>query len=244
MRTSLSLALPLFLAMGACADPADAQRITDLETKAAALEADVTALKSGGATGGPTAAQEAEAGKLAEQARSLAKKLEWEAAKAKIAEAQKKYPGTRAVRGLARLEAEIAVVGVDAGDLEVESWFQGEASMADGEATLMVFWETWCPHCRREVPKVQATWEKYGDKGLNLVALTKLTKSSTAEKVDAFIEENNLTYPIAKEKDGSLSQRFGVRGIPAAAVVKDGKVVWRGHPNNLSDDTLETFLGL
>jgi hypothetical protein len=29
-----------------------------------------------------------------------------------------------------------------------------------------------------------------------------------------------------------------VTGIPAAAVVKGGKVIWRGHPAQLTDDVL------
>jgi thiol-disulfide isomerase/thioredoxin len=115
--------------------------------------------------------------------------------------------------------------------------------MGDGKATLVVFWEVWCPHCRREVPNLQATYEKYNSKGLTVVGVTKITKSSTEEKVTEFIAENKLTYPIAKET-GTLSSRFGVRGIPAAAVVKDGKVVWRGHPARLSEDMYESWLGI
>ena len=65
------------------------------------------------------------------------------------------------------------------------------------------------------------------------MALTKLTKSSTQEGVAQFIEQNKLSYPIAKE-DGKTSQHFGVRGIPAAAVTKGGKVIWRGHPARIS----------
>ena len=61
-----------------------------------------------------------------------------------------------------------------------------------------------------------------------MVGLTKLSRSSTEEKVLEFIKDNNVSYPTAKE-DGERSKHFNVSGIPAAAVVKDGKVIWRGH---------------
>jgi hypothetical protein len=35
---------------------------------------------------------------------------------------------------------------------------------------------------------------------------------------------------------------FNVSGIPAAAVVKDGVVVWRGHPARLNNDILTGML--
>ena len=76
---------------------------------------------------------------------------------------------------------------------------------------------------------------------LNIVGLTKITKSSTEAKVTQFIETNGLQFPIAKER-GDLSQYFGVSGIPAAAVVKDGTIIWRGHPNGLNDALIQAWL--
>ena len=50
---------------------------------------------------------------------------------------------------------------------------------------------------------------------------------------------DTVTIPTT---DGSLSQYFNVGGIPAAAVVKDGKVVWRGHPARLSEQMLKDWI--
>ena len=50
-----------------------------------------------------------------------------------------------------------------------------------------------------------------------------------------------MTYPTAKE-NGDLSKHFNVSGIPAAAVVKGGKVVWRGHPGRLNDSMIDGWL--
>ena len=142
-----------------------------------------------------------------------------------------------------KIEKELEVIGKAAPNtLNVEKWYTSESKIdfSASTPTLLVFWEIWCPHCRREVPKLQATWDKYKGK-LQMVGLTKLSRSSTEEKVLEFIKDNNVSYPTAKE-DGELSKHFNVSGIPAAAVVKDGKVIWRGHPGRLTDSMIEGWL--
>lgn len=167
-------------------------------------------------------------------------------AKAALDEFQTKYAGTDAAKRAARIARELAVIGKPApADVVATQWYAGEQSanldLAEAGTTLVVFFEEWCPHCKREVPKMQETWQKFGDRGLNLLAATKVTKSSTDEKVRGFVEAHGLQFPVFKE-DGQLSRYFNVSGIPAAAVVKDGKVVWRGHPANLTDPMIEGWL--
>ena len=74
-----------------------------------------------------------------------------------------------------------------------------------------------------------------------MVALTRLTKSSTEERVRDFILEHELTIPMGKE-NGQLAEWAEVTGIPAAVVVRDGEAVWRGHPGTLTDAMLRGLL--
>ena len=127
--------------------------------------------------------------------------------------------------------------------MNIEQWFQGEGEVdiSSGQATLLVFWEKWCPHCRREMPKLQATYEQFNSQGLQVIGLTKLSRNTAPDEISAFIDEQNVSYPIAKE-DGSISEYFNVAGVPAAAVVKDGQIVWRGHPARLTDTMIQSWL--
>ena len=50
-----------------------------------------------------------------------------------------------------------------------------------------------------------------------------MTKSSTEEKVQKFVQDKSeLNYPVAKE-NGKIAPMFNVSGIPAAAVVRTAK---------------------
>jgi thiol-disulfide isomerase/thioredoxin len=233
-----------------CTDPNLDARLAAIEAKMETIDKKVegmakappAAAKPGAAPGAASPEEEQAASALLQAAQKAMEAMEFDEAKAKLAELKSKFGSSRAARAASRLEGELAVVGKPAGDLKVEKWHQGNvASFDGGKATLLVFWEVWCPHCKREVPKVEETFKKYGAKGLQVVGLTKQSRDKTDEDVQAFIKEKNVSYPIAKE-DGDLSTRFGVRGVPAAAVVKDGAVVWRGHPARLTDEMLEKWL--
>jgi len=235
------LAIVALVGLGACSDPEVNEKLTKLEERIQKLE---ESPKAAARPGQADPASEQAAAELLKAATSAAEAMDVDTAKAKLAELNEKYGTTRAARAAQRLATELEVVGKDEAELEVEKWFQGSAADVEGgKATLYVFWEVWCPHCKREVPKLAETYDKYKGKGLSMVGLTKMTRNITDEDVSAFIKDKGVNYPIAKEKGDNLSRHYGVRGIPAAAMVKDGKVVWRGHPARLSDDMIAKYLG-
>ena len=227
--------------LAGCVSP---DRVKALEEKVATLEKTVEEVKKAGAKAGPADEKsEKAAASLYEGIGKAVRDGKIDDAKKKLKELKAKYSNTTAYRRARKLERELEVIGKAAPkSFEVEKWYTGESKIdLDSETpTLLVFWEIWCPHCRREVPKMQDTWNKYEGK-IQMVGLTKITRSATEEKVTEFIAENKVTYPTAKE-NGDLSKHFNVSGIPAAAVVKGGKIVWRGHPGRLNDEMINGWL--
>ncbi len=130
------------------------------------------------------------------------------------------------------------VVGQHVADLSSD-WLQGEAEV--GERQLVVFFETWCPHCRREVPRLQALHDDLGAEGLSVVGLTSLSRGVDAPQLLAFAEEHALTYPIERAP-GPLKEQLQITGVPAAVLLQDGEVVWRGHPGRLDRATLRGWI--
>ncbi len=245
MKNSIALlSLGAMLVAGCGTDPATAKKIADMEGKIAEME---KKLEAGGGARGPAKPpvdqeKEKAAAAVLKEANTHFEAMEYDKAKEKLAALKKEFPQSRAARAAKRIEDELAVIGKAAGDMQVEKWFQGNANLGGGKATLLVFWEVWCPHCKREVPKVQATHDKYAPQGFQVVGLTKMTRNITEEQVTEFLADNKVSYPIAKEEGMEMSQRFGVKGIPAAAVVKDGKIVWRGHPARINDKMIEGWI--
>jgi len=241
VNRSILAILAISAGLAACSDPEVNEKLTKLEERVEQLEKNPRAAARPGQAD-PQAEQAAS--DLLKAASQAAQAQDVDTAKAKLAELTEKYGNTRAARAAQRLSTELEVIGKDEAELEVEKWYQGSAADVEGgKATLYVFWEVWCPHCKREVPKLAETYDKYKGKGLSMVGLTKQTRDISDEEVATFIKEKDVNYPIAKEKGDTLSRHYGVRGIPAAAMVKDGKVVWRGHPARLNDAMIDKYLG-
>lgn len=223
------------------------ERIVTMEKKVEELEKRPAAARpSPGQAAAPANPElEAAADAAVKEIQQLAKDGKSEDARAKIAEFGTKYGTTTTAQRARKLLGELEVVGKAAPEaLVVEKWFQGEGkvNLNSNKPVVFVFWEVWCPHCKRELPEMETgIWKTYQGKGLQIAALTRLTKDKTEAEVQKFIDDNKLTFPIAKE-NGDLAKYFAVSGIPAAAVVKDGKVVWRGHPNGLTDDLIKSWL--
>ena len=220
------------------------ERIAELTRRVEALERPGTAKAKAPAGPATNIDVQQEAKLLYAKIDELVSGGEIEAARETLSGFNKKYAGTPDIRWVGSLNREFQVIGKPApGSWNIEKWFQGESDVnLDGQqTTLVIFWEVWCPHCKGEVPKLQKLYEGYRDQGLQVLGLTKITRTATEDAVTSFLADSAVEYPVAKET-GELSEYFSVKGIPAAAVVKGGKIVWRGHPMRLTDEMLRKWL--
>lgn len=186
--------------------------------------------------------EEAEAKALYVSARARVDALDFAGAKAQLAELVARYPTTEVATPAARLAAQIAIVGQQAPPLEVARWLQGEADIPAQGSVVLVFFEAWCPHCVDEAPHLQQIANAWAGRDLQVVALTRLSRGSTEEQVMALGAANAWTFPVGVERDGAVTTAYGGSGVPSAAVVVDGTVVWRGHPARLTDAVLTSLV--
>jgi len=236
------LLLALAVVAAGCAPASVSEDVAALNEKVDALTAKVDAIKVGG--GAPTAALEAESQRVYGELNNLVSQGKIKEAQAQVRSIGQKYAATKIGSRFNSLGRELAIVGKDIpAKWGVEKWIQGQdaINLDNGDTTVLVFWEHWCPHCRNEVPKLQEVYNKYQSKGLQMVGMTKMSRNTGEAKIRELLDENKVTYPIAKD-DGSIAAHFAVSGIPAAAVVKGGKCVWRGHPSRITDDLLNGWL--
>jgi len=103
-----------------------------------------------------------------------------------------------------------------------------------GKVVLVDFWATWCPPCRGETPDVVAAYQKYHDKGFEILGVS-LDQDKGA--LQQYITANKMTWPQyfdGKGWDNAISSRFGIQSIPAMWLVgKDGKLVTQDGRDDL-----------
>ncbi|MEE2830335.1 MAG: redoxin family protein [Myxococcota bacterium] len=155
------------------------------------------------------------------------------------------FPRDRLARSAQTQLQSLKMLGKPAPELDAEEWLGSDLdSLAAlrGKTVMLVFWATWCPHCRKEMPRLQEFYDKHKGKDFEMITVTRNSKGQTTEKVRSYLQENGITIP-AMVDPGTTSRAYGVSGIPAAALIdKNGQVVFRNHPSRVTDGLLAKHL--
>ena len=156
------------------------------------------------------------------------------------------HSGSKRAKKAKKKIKELELVGSQASEFQVEEWINTERLSIEqlrGKVILFMFWATWCPHCRKQMPHMEELHEKYSDQGLVVIGVTKKSKKQDTEKVIDYVEKNDIGFPIAIDDGNKTSNAYVSTSIPGLAIVdKKGVVRWRAHPGYLDDDLLPTLL--
>ena len=86
-------------------------------------------------------------------------------------------------------------------DLQGKAWHLQELR---GKVVLVNFWATWCPPCRKEMPDLDALYNKFKDQGFVVLAIS----DEEAAKVSPFIAEQKISYPVLLDPGRKVNDRF------------------------------------
>ncbi|WP_316842277.1 TlpA disulfide reductase family protein [Pedobacter gandavensis] len=99
--------------------------------------------------------------------------------------------------------------------------------VAKGKYTLIDFWASWCAPCRQENPNLVAAYEKFHDKGLNVLGVS-LDKPTAAAAWKKAIADDKLTwYQISDLQywQSPMVKLYAVRGIPHSVLVDANGII-------------------
>jgi peroxiredoxin len=119
---------------------------------------------------------------------------------------------------------------LQAPDLTLQDTSGASQSLASyrGKIVILNFWATWCLPCKDEMPIFVDVANRYGDRGLAVLAAS-LDDDRTRKFIPQFARSHKMKFPILAGADAQTMKQFGLQEIAPSTVFidRDGTIVFR-----------------
>lgn len=92
-------------------------------------------------------------------------------------------------------------------------------SSFEGKRVMLNFWATWCGPCREEMPHMQKAYEQHSDAAIIAVNMT--DQDYGKARVQSFVEEYRLTFPVVLDEAGDVAKLYGVIAVPTTIFIDE-----------------------
>lgn len=150
----------------------------------------------------------------------------------------------KALKELAAIKSKVEP-GHKAPDFQSTDQFGKKLKLSDqyGKYLLISFWAAWCPDCRRENPELVKSYQKYHDKGFDVLGVSLDKDKSTWLKG---IKNDNLSWKHVSDLaywNSSAAKLYGVRWIPSNFLIgPDGVIIAQNLQGEALNQKLEELL--
>ena len=94
-----------------------------------------------------------------------------------------------------------------------------------GKYTLVDFWASWCGPCMRQLPVLKGLYERWHDKGLDVLGVAVWDEPADTRRA---IAEHELPWPCIIDAQQIPTDIYGISGIPCIILFDpEGKIVSR-----------------
>lgn len=107
---------------------------------------------------------------------------------------------------------------------------------------IVEFWNSWCHHCQRNMPKLQKIYNKNKDK-IEIIGVNLLKNQDSKEKVASFVKQNKITFPVVFDEDFQVVMNYDISFTNTQFLINtDGTIFEIISVEDLSEEKLKEFL--
>ncbi|MFA5092588.1 MAG: TlpA disulfide reductase family protein [Candidatus Omnitrophota bacterium] len=98
--------------------------------------------------------------------------------------------------------------------------------------TILFFWTTWCPYCRKEIKELNRMYAQMKKEGILVFAIN---IGETEYKVKNFFKNYELNLRVLVDRQSLTAEKYDIMGVPTYVFIADsGNIV--ADRNNLPED--------
>ncbi|WP_210471792.1 peroxiredoxin [Sporosarcina sp. 6E9] len=112
-----------------------------------------------------------------------------------------------------------------------------------GKTVILNFWASWCPPCRVEMPYMENYYGENKDSGNVEILAINMTKTERGggdkvEKVEGFVDDLNLTFPVLLDEDGEVMKLYQVMAYPTTYMINPEGIITEVVISSLDEELI------
>ncbi len=106
-----------------------------------------------------------------------------------------------------------------------------------GNKAILVFWATWCPHCREELESIRQHLGTLEQEGIKLILVS---VGEAREEAAAYLEHQRIGLTSFIDEENALQEPYGLEGVPTVVFINaQGNILDIDHA--ITSDYLSIF---
>lgn len=109
-----------------------------------------------------------------------------------------------------------------------------------GKWLIVNYWASWCQSCLKELPELNALYEKYKSQGVEVIGIN--FEQLDAEVLQQFVQQSNIGFPVLRSSPVKETPLGPVPALPTTYIVNPEGVAVAGQVGALSRQNIEEYL--
>lgn len=106
---------------------------------------------------------------------------------------------------------------------------------------IVEFWNSWCHNCVREMPQLQKIYNENND-AFEIIGVNLLHNKDTEAKVNNFIQQHQISFPIVFDEDGKVSKDYKIRATNTHFLINTDGTIFDSFFIDIEEEKLQEFL--
>lgn len=85
-----------------------------------------------------------------------------------------------------------------------------------GKVVVLVFWATWCPSCKDEMPKLRRLYGEMKDRGVEVLAVS---SDYSMDSLKEYLAKNSFDFNIAYDVKREVTRKYKISFLPVSFLI-------------------------